>query len=566
MLTPTTMLKEAVRFTSTVRPIEPRRAWLSLGSGLLPLLILAGCQPLSNDPPELEYVCGTSPEAAFVSEGGTKVCGEGDANLPPEPTLPTDAEVCLTLKAKRRGPAGNDAMDESELDTDDIKAALNFCQTNPTKVVRLVAEGENNAFVTGPLVVNGLTLWIDKGVTVYASRNPSLYELQASKPGLCGKPGLNKSTACQEFINVTGANPRIVGDGAIDGQGDQPLIGQDYSWWELSQALRETNGSIGNPNLVVVKATGFVAYRISLYNSPKFHMKVGSSAAGGCDPTAPGFVNGAGFTVWGVTVLTPSRWFNSQGKRITPFDARNTDGIDPGTSPGANCGVIACSTISTSDDQIAIKGGNPVRHLVIAHNHFGTGHGISIGSETYNNVDDIDIYDLTIDNDSREVGDGSDLYDSNGIRIKSDLSRGGKVTNIRYRDICMRDQANTIMLVPSYNPLFSGIYSPEFSDITLENVRHVTCMNTIQPVVTFHGFNTAYPMKNVKLDNVFIDNIGPQGVSARYASFELGAGDVNFMPKGIGVTVTDNITDRGGPPSCSFPKLPTQQVPEGWLR
>jgi polygalacturonase len=49
----------------------------------------------------------------------------------------------------------------------------------------------------------------------------------------------------------------------------------------------------------------------------------------------------------------------------------------------AQCGVIACSTISTGDDHIAIKGGHLVSELVIAHNHFGTGHGMSIGSETY---------------------------------------------------------------------------------------------------------------------------------------------------------------------------------------
>jgi len=97
-------------------------------------------------------------------------------------------------------------------------------------------------------------------------------------------------------------------------------------------------------------------------------------------------------------------------------------------------------------------------------------------------------------------------------------------------------------------------------------VRQVTCMNTIQPVVTFHGFNAAYPMQRVTLDNVWIDNIGPQAISARYASFELGAGNVNFTPVGPGVTVTDSITDPGMPPTCVFPKLPSQPVPVGWSR
>jgi len=68
---------------------------------------------------------------------------------------------------------------------------------------------------------------------------------------------------------------------------------------------------------------------------------------------------------------------------LTPSFARNTDGVDPGEGSVAQCGVIACSTISTGDDQIAIKGGHLVSELVVAHNHFGTGHGMSIGSETY---------------------------------------------------------------------------------------------------------------------------------------------------------------------------------------
>ena len=57
--------------------------------------------------------------------------------------------------------------------------------------------------------------------------------------------------------------------------------------------------------------------------------------------------------------------------------------MDPGTTDIAYCGIIACNAISTGDDQIAIKGGHWVSNLSIAHIAFGTGHGMSIGSETY---------------------------------------------------------------------------------------------------------------------------------------------------------------------------------------
>ena len=147
------------------------------------------------------------------------------------------------------------------------------------------------------------------------------------------------------------------------------------------------NGSIGQPNMInLEKGTrGFILYRLTLHNSAKFHVKLTSSPV---DGTVPGVCDtmadrGKGYIVWGITLLTPSKWFNSAGYQLTPSWARNTDGVDPGTTDIAYCGTIACSMISTGDDQIAIKGGHWVENLSIAHMAFGTGHGMSIGSETY---------------------------------------------------------------------------------------------------------------------------------------------------------------------------------------
>ena len=141
-----------------------------------------------------------------------------------------------------------------------------------------------------------------------------------------------------------------------------------------------------------------------------------------------------------MTILTPSRWFNSQGLLMTPHLSRNTDGIDPGETSFATCGVMAHNTISTGDDHIALKGGHAVWNIIILHNHFGTGHGMSIGSETYgvypapehrlSGVSNVRVCDLTIDADSRPVGNGASPGDFNGIRVKSDSSRGGVVDKV----------------------------------------------------------------------------------------------------------------------------------------
>lgn len=563
-----------------VRSVRRRRASASmplvtLGSAPLVCAVLAAliqlfgaCAPLNNDPEEMVYVCETSPEISFETAGGPATgCGAGDPNLPPEPTFPTD--ICQTLKAQKVSPTASNVLpDENNLDTERIQAALTECKGKGA--VKLVTDGGFNAFVTAHLEVHSVILWVDKGVTLFASRNPDLYQ----ETGNCGVPGVNDSGACFDIIQVRGDYPGIVGDGVIDGQGGEPLVGRDYSWWQLSGALRQVNGSLGNPQMINLEKNvhGFLMYRITLHNSPKFHVKITSSPIDGvCD------VPGKGYTVWGVTILTPSKQFNSQGLLMTPHFARNTDGIDPGTTDIATCGVIACNTVSTGDDHIAIKGGHLVKGLIIAHNHFGTGHGMSIGSETYGaaslgpgnverGVQDVLVYDLTIDADSRSVGHDGTIADFNGIRIKTDISRGGLVDNIVFRDICMRDMNNAILISTAYNPLFAGSSFPEFGRVHFEDVRHVTCMNTVQPVVTMEGHSAVRRAGPITLDNVTIDNVGPPSVKAEFADISLGPGSVNFDPQGLDVRVTNNITEVRPLKNCVFPKLPAPELPAGWLR
>src|SRR4029079_19549777 len=73
-------------------------------------------------------------------------------------------------------------------------------------------------------------------------------------------------------------------------------------------------------------------------------------------------------------------------KIVTPYDARNSDGIDPNYSTNV---TITKSHISVGDDQIAI-GGNKVpgaHYYTVRDNWFGNGHGLSIGSYTLGGVD-----------------------------------------------------------------------------------------------------------------------------------------------------------------------------------
>lgn len=537
------------------------RGWLSGGASLLLFLGHSGCSG-GGGPDRPALVCGV---ASTTSSALSTRCGAGDPNLPPEPTLPTSDQVCQTLVANKTSP------DETNLDTARIQAALNTCKG---KAVKLVSDGANSAFVSGHLVIDSTILWIDQGTTLYASRNPQWYQITTD--GNCGLTGISDSGACYPLLTVQGTNPGIVGDGVIDGQGGEPIYGQAYSWWDLSNALRASNGSGPNPALIEVRkgpnptVSGFVLYRITLHNSPKFHVKLAATSPDGC--ATPG----DGFTVWGVTILTPAVARTSTGFRPTPYYSRNTDGIDPGEFAVTSCGVIACSTISTGDDQVALKAAHGLTDIVIAHNHFGTGHGMSLGSETNGGASNINIYDLTIDADSRWNGaPASDTSDFNGIRVKSDESRGGQpVNNITFSDVCMRDVLNPIVIDSSYNPLYGGTSYPIFQGISLKDVRDVTCMGLSEPIVILQGFNDQYPAgyvdKPMSLDNVVIDGITPLGVAGQYAWVNLGGhfdlkGDftpnTNFMPSGVNVHVANVVTTSTlpGPKECTFPQLPVAQ-------
>jgi len=442
---------------------------------------------------------GSAGGAGGGGGSGGAACGAGDPNLPAEPTIPA---ACTALTASFA--VGSAPPSEASLDTSRIQTALSSCASG--QAVRLVASGANNGFITGPInVPAGVTLWVDAGVTLFGTRDPNVY----------GTSGA--------LINVRGANAGIVGDGVIDGQGGEPQIGGTQSWWDI-------NGGGGtSPALIQVSgASKFTLYRITLHNSPMFHVKLSAN----------------GFVVWGVTIKTPSKATNSAGTALSYNGAHNTDGIDPGES--ASNGYIVCSQISDGDDHIAIKGSSStgVTNLTIAHNHFEAGHGMSIGSEFTGGVSNINVYDLSIDGTGTNTGGGS----SNGIRIKSDSSRGGLVNAVTYSDICMRDVANPILLTPRYTTA-TGTSIPQYTNITFQNI-HVVAGGSNTPHITLQGYDAAH-MNSVTLDNVVVDGLSTANVMASFTDVTLGPGSVSFTPSGTNVTVTNMVSGSSTPNPCT---------------
>src|SRR5262249_18392907 len=136
---------------------------------------------------------------------------------------------------------------------------------------------------------------------------------------------------------------------------------------------------------------------------------------------------------------------------LAPATSPNTDGIDPG---GANIN-ISNRYLDTGDENIAIKAGGgthpdgvPARHCRFFHGHplwLGRactllhGHGLSMGSELNAGVENFAAQNITFD--------GTD----NGLRIKSDRTRGGLVRNVSYGSISIRPVGPIINLA-GYSP------------------------------------------------------------------------------------------------------------------
>jgi len=448
-----------------------------------------------------------------------------------EPVIPP---VCTTLTAQlASGTTLGTLSSETQLDSPRIQAAINACPAG--QAVELAPSSGNDAFLIGPITMqSGVTLVVDAGVTVYASRNPRDYD--SSSAHTCGIVD-NSGNGCNPVINVSktvGAG--IMGYGTIDGRGYMKMLqsnGQPgpESWWDIAHDADVNGGSQNNPRLINgSNADRLTLYKIRLMNSPMFHVALDV-------PT--------NFTAWGVKI-------------VTPYDARNSDGIDPGY--GTNV-TITQSHISTGDDQVAI-GGNKVpgaSYYTVSNNWFGNGHGLSIGSYTLGGVRHLLAQNLTWSGLATDSN-------ATAVHIKSDVSRGGVVEDLTYQNICTKDLRYAIWLDPFYSGLSkTGTLLPWYKNILIQNMHQVapSTTSTTTGQVIIQGYNSSVPTE-VQLDNVIVDGIVAKDFVSKYhvttptnSIITVGPGPINFLQyleqqqnAGVGVTVNDEISNDNPPYDC----------------
>lgn len=239
-------------------------------------------------------------------------------------------------------------------------------------------------FLSGPLSLsNSINLQLESGATLRA-----LPYLQY--------PGTTAFISANTLQNL-----EISGSGTIDGQGNS-------GWW--------TNGLSTSQRPVLVnfnKCNRILVQNVTVQNSPAMHFTFKSTTGN--------------VTIQGITISSPG-------------NSPNTDGID---LIGTNCLVENCS-IADGDDNIALGStGGTSSDTVVTNCTFGTGHGLSIGSNTSGGVSNLTVYSCSFN--------GTEY----GIRLKSDNNsgsggEGGLAQNLSYYNLTMTNITLAPIVIYSY--------------------------------------------------------------------------------------------------------------------
>jgi len=436
---------------------------------------------------------------------GAQTLATGDSRTVTEPVFPAS---CAVLAAQQAIVSGGPTS-ETAFDTSRIQAALTACPSG--QAVELTAAGTNNAFLIQPITIpSGVGLIVDGGVTVFASRNPVDY--QTTHTEQCGSYG-SSGNGCNNLINTSGTGSGIYGFGVIDARGGSTMLGGPNSgetWW--ANADKAAAASLSQDNFVIMepRVTNFTLYKITLRNSPMFHVVWG----------------GSGFTAWGVKIATP-------------FSARNTDGIDP---EGTNV-TVNQSSISDGDDDFAINASSAGSNMTVENTNTYSGHGISIGSYTSGGFTNLLVNNVNM---AGTANDGN----ATGIRLKSSEDRGGLLQTITYENMCVKDIHYPLQLNPFYNTN-TGTLIPTFQNVVLSNVHFLTPTTGQYPYsVELQGHDATH-LTTMTMQNVVFDTLAPNQVTPapEYDTIALSG---NVYPaflqslSGTGVTYTGSATATAG--------------------
>ncbi len=349
-------------------------------------------------------------------------------------------------------------------------------------------------YLTGAFdLCSGLNLHLEANATILFSPDPEEY-----RNGARFRPLIQASNLHDVMIS---------GNGTINGSGE--------AWWPAARIFKaEANDkkARGNtsprPTMVTFSGCQRVMLQgITLTKAPVFNVFITA-----CDDA----------TADHVTIKNPP-------------DSPNTDGIDPSVSHRV---LITHCNIDTGDDCIAIKSGSArgIQDVLITDCTFGHGHGCSFGSETNGGDHNVTVRNCTFEN--TEIG----------VRLKSDRTRGGDVSNVVYENLTMKNVGQAIVITSYYpdrelpkpgehvdaQPV--GNRTPQWSNITIRNIIATGCTKSAGLII---GLPEALAT-NITLSNITIE--APTGLRVGYAK-DLTLDKVSINAKdGKPLAIEDTVT------------------------
>jgi polygalacturonase len=395
---------------------------------------------------------GTQPEPSFpptsscaIVKATTFLVSTKDVDVNPwNPTITTPGKLGGTGGTSLEPSSSATAYVAAETNDTTLQAAIDAAADGGCVEVTM-GNSSQDALVEAPWKpVNkagvGVTVVVDPGVSILASRNPADYG-----GGSCGTISSTKDTSCgKHWIEPSGAKDiAIMGYGVLDGRcwdrsWDGSANGPATSGFCYNRVKTYCNHSNSNNKWAGITCTGSSA-DTTAYGPDMLHFKGSPNTVlykitlKDCDNFCVYWGdNASGLTAWNIKIFAPG-------------EVSNTDGFDP--SYEATDISLIDSFISNGDNHIAIKSdsgssytGGETKNITIRNLQTASGIGVTIGYDTSGGVSNV-LVDGLIQNGNQAVNPNQQV----GHGINTSNGQGGNVSDVTFENTCVSNETTSLL-------------------------------------------------------------------------------------------------------------------------